>query len=163
LIYFQSFSEYFYSLIDFSWICLGWYCFSNKNQIKFDFFYLKLFIYIFIEFFNILILKVFKKKKKYIILIYFQIKILQLLSNFKSNLNSACGCQLFHFHYNLLLYHVDASSQQLSYIPLASNSMPLQNIKGSSASLVIINFIFSQIHVLFIETINLITPKKKNK
>jgi hypothetical protein len=39
--------------------------------------------------------------------------------------------------------------------------MPLQNIKGSSASLVIINFIFPQIHVLFIEIINLITPKKK--
>jgi hypothetical protein len=39
--------------------------------------------------------------------------------------------------------------------------MPLQNIKGSSASLAIINFIFPQIHVSFIEIINLITKKKK--
>jgi len=36
--------------------------------------------------------------------------------------------------------------------------MPLQNIKGSSASLAIINFIFPQI---FIEIINLTTKKKK--
>jgi hypothetical protein len=38
--------------------------------------------------------------------------------------------------------------------------MPLQNIKGSSASLAIINFIFPQI---FMEIINLTTQKKKKQ
>jgi len=40
------------------------------------------------------------------------------------------------------IFWVDASSQRLSSIPLASCSMPLQNIKGSTASLAIRLFFY---------------------
>ena len=40
------------------------------------------------------------------------------------------------------IFWVDASSQRLSSIPLASCSMPLQNIKGSNASLAIRLFFY---------------------